>query len=123
MTLKIGVGLDMIEREISFEDPHEVETFVKTFDKMRELMIQRGQRMAVEERLKRSSERITSRDKEAAMKSSGVASPSGLFSSLGLSSWEEDPQSNVNLLVEIVSAINLPSAGKLNDYIFITIRY
>ena len=117
VVLKIGVGNNVVEREISFEDRHEVETFVKTFDKMRELMIQRGKRMAAEERLKRGSKMLSSRETEAAMKASGLTSPSGLFSSFSFGG-EEDPESKVELLIEIVSAVNLPVAGKSKEYAF-----
>eukprot|EP00531_Pseudo-nitzschia_arenysensis_P002482 CAMPEP_0116128212 /NCGR_PEP_ID=MMETSP0329-20121206/7241_1 /TAXON_ID=697910 /ORGANISM="Pseudo-nitzschia arenysensis, Strain B593" /LENGTH=299 /DNA_ID=CAMNT_0003622339 /DNA_START=63 /DNA_END=958 /DNA_ORIENTATION=+ len=50
--LKLRCGDDGdLQRELCFEDPHEVETFLKTFDKMRELMSVRGSRLAAEQRM------------------------------------------------------------------------
>ena len=118
--LKIGVGEGSnVVRELCFEDSHEVETFVRTFDKMRELIMARGSRMAAQQRMvninmgkksharNKGSNNVDNVDKRKNRVS--------LFSPLVFGSKvDENCESNsVDILVEIVSATNLPIAGKL----------
>ena len=91
--INIGVGDNTILREFNFESRHDVETFVKTFGKMQELMYERGNRMAAEHRTG---------------KKRGSFVDEGILQSL--SKGSEVP---VNILIEVVSASNLPIAGKL----------
>lgn len=80
--IEIGVGKDVLVREFNFETPHDVETFAKTFDKMKELMHERGNRLAAEHLINPSEKQKT----------------------------ELNLDDSVNLLIEIVSATNLPIA-------------
>ena len=115
--LVIGVGVRKVEREIRFENPHEAETFVQTFDKMTELMLDRGSRQAAEQRMNMGNQ-LPSKNKIERSHANKSNEGSNLFSSLMFGSVkEEEPESNVNLLIEIVSASNLAIAGKEKCFI------
>ena len=119
--ISLGFGNDAMVRELCFNNPHEVETFVRTFDKMRELMLERGSRLAAEHRVKpdrnasllRTKERLDRHDGDQASKKSN-----SLFDKFGFGRVKEEPLlESVNLLVEIVSAADLPIAGKLEKHL------
>ena len=114
--ISLGFGNDAMVRELCFDNPHEVETFVRTFDKMRELMLERGSRLAAEHCVKPDKNLSSLPTKERLDRHNGdQASKKGrtMFSKFGFGTIKEEPLSEtVNLLIEIVSATNLPVAGK-----------
>ncbi len=115
LKLRSGADGDLV-RELCFKDPHEVETFLETFSKMQELMTARGDRLAAERRMMILSKSPPRKKKESNVDDvGGTKKAGGLLSSLTFGRKEEEEcYSNiVNLLVEIVSATNLPVAGKL----------
>lgn len=119
--LTMGIRDEAMVRELHFENPHEVQTFVKTFQKMKELMVARGSRIAAEERVRAEKmlasvkeENLTKGKKTVRRKDTAMGGRGSMLGALGFGIKELPVE--INLLVEIVSATNLPIAGKLKVF-------
>ena len=136
--LQLGVGDDVILRDFFFDNPHEVETFIKVFEKMSELQHERGTRLAMNHQhssqngynninmtnhyKSRGGVLGTTPENEPIGDDGGsgqqnqraptiVNHQTGSFGGFFSSTKENKPLPNsVNLLIEIVSATNLPIA-------------
>lgn len=107
--IKLGIKEKVQQRKLCFETPHEMETFVSTFEKMKELIKERGDRMAAKQRMNMGKPKVSKEPSKRADKDPRHAT--SWFSSFG--TIEEPINEEVNLLIEIVSASDLPIAGKL----------
>jgi hypothetical protein len=141
--VQLGVGDDVILRDFCFDNPHEVETFIKVFEKMLELQHERGSRLAMnhQQQTTQTQDGYNNMNMMSNYKSRGgvlgttpenepigddggggggqpnqstptidnhrTGSFGGLFSS---KKENKPPPNSVNLLIEIVSATNLPIA-------------
>jgi len=104
--IRHGAGDHANEHELFFKNSHDAEMFVRTYEKMRELLHARGCRIAAEHRL--NKDKIGA--KEVIKR---IQRGRGRLSTFSLKG-QKFPDS-VNLLIEIVSASNLPIAGKLEN--------
>jgi hypothetical protein len=136
--IQLGIGDDVILRDFCFDNPHEVETFIKVFEKMSELQHERGSRLAMNHQQTTqnvcNNMNMTNRYKslggilgttpedepigdDGGSGQQNQRAPSivnhrtGSFGGLFSSRKENKSLPNsVNLLIEIVSATNLPIA-------------
>jgi hypothetical protein len=138
--IQLGIGDDVILRDFCFDNPHEVETFIKVFEKMSELQHERGSRLAMNHQQttqngynnmnmnmtnhykSRGGVLGTTPENEPIGDDNGsgqknqraptiINHRTGSFGGLFSSKKENKPLPNyVNLLIEIVSATNLPIA-------------
>lgn len=103
--MKLGAGDDTVVRDFYFDNNHDAHTFVAVFQELRQLQREAGLRLALAYGSKTA-------------RSSGMTdlpSPSRLVSTPEEpeNDDDDDDDDNLRLLVEIVSATNLPIAGKI----------
>jgi len=128
--LQLGVGDDVILRDFCFDSPHEVETFVKVFEKMRDLQHERGSRLAMNHQLINKTlestpenepivdfddddcggEEQKKEQQKGTTSAFVVNNPTSSFTGLFSKKKKKTIPNSVNLLIEIVSATNLPIA-------------
>lgn len=113
-TVEIELGNEdaSVVRELIFDSSHELETFMKTFNKMRDLQHERGVRMAAGHK---SDAKVIKamKKREHKIESESISEPARK----GKIESDDSTSDPLNLLIEIVSATNLPAAdvGNTSD--------
>ena len=130
--IQLGVADDVILRDFCFDNSHEVETFLRVFEKMTELQHERGSRLAAQHRTDPERGLFSNHALVGAMLGStpenkpigeGKGNGNGVIDNPSSSSLfssrrkEKALPNSVNLLIEIVSAKNLPIAGKKENFL------